>query len=278
MNILIIGSENSMADYIKNFLMPQHNIFRLGEGCSFTSRVSTAKYISDLNPDAVISVHFLNDVDLCQQNESLAYKINAVASLNIAYACSTLDIPMLSLSTSHVYKADRDILYKETDECDPVNLYGKTMLAGEKLIKTLCRKYFILRTSWIFGGPDCIVKKILNNNDIPLLMCSEESGNPTYIRDICLAIKHLLNTQGYGVYNCASQNSVTKYTWIKEILKYAGMEKEVYEAPGSLFDFEAPRPKFAALDTSLLEEKMNLLLPDWRVSLIEYMSTIQITN
>lgn len=274
LNILIIGPKNSIADNIKSFLINQHNIFQLENENHFANRVSVTKSISDFRPDAVISVPFLSDVDLCQQNESLAYKINSVSSLNIAYACSTLDIPMFSISTSYVYNGDKNILYKEGDECKPINTYGKTILAAEKLIRTLCKKYFILRTSWVFGGPDCLVKKVIENRDIPLFMCSKEFGNPTYIKDICLTIKSLLNSRHYGVYNCASNNPVPKCTWIKEILRFSGIEKEVYEVPDSFFENMAPRPKFASIDTSLLEETTKMQFADWRISLLEYISTL----
>lgn len=273
MKILITGAENSLAKYIKNRFKNTKDIeidsFNRDE-LDISDKNSTYKKITDNNPDLLIHLDSMNNIDICEGDESLAYTINTIGTLNAAYPCSILNIPIIYLSTSYVYDGDKDSPYFETDKCHPVNIYGKTKLAGEKLIRTLCKKYFIIRTGWIFGEENCFVQKVLNNSNVSMFVCSTEMGNPTYVEDLCRVIEKMLHSDLYGIYNCGNPLSTTKSAWVKKIFNYAGIERSILEIPENFLRNTATRPKNSSLNISLIKNCFDLELPSWENRLSEY--------
>lgn len=273
MKILITGAESSLAKYIKNRFENTKDIeidsFSRDE-LDISDKNSTYKIITKSNPDLLIHLDSMSNIDICQGDESLAYTINTIGSLNAAYPCSILDIPIIYLSTSYVYNGDKDSPYFETDKCYPVNIYGKTKLAGEKLIRTLCKKYFIIRAGWIFGEENCFVQKVLNNSNVSMFVCSTEMGNPTYVEDLCRVIEKMLHSDLYGIYNCGNPSNTTKSAWVKKIFNYAGIERSILEIPENFLRNTATRPKNSSLNISLLKNCFDLELPSWENRLSEY--------
>lgn len=273
MKILITGADNPLGKYIKNKFENTNEI----EIDSFTKKEldisdknTTYRTIIDSNPDFLIHLDSMSNIDTCEADESLAYTVNTIGTLNVAYPCSVLNIPLIYLSTSYVYKGDKDSPYFETDQCNPVNIYGKTKLAGEKLIGTVCKKYFIIRTGWIFGEENCFVQKVLNNSNVSMFVCSTEVGNPTYVEDLFEVMKKMLSSNLYGIYNCCNPSSTTKSAWVKEIFNYAGINRSILEIPENFLRNTATRPKNSSLNISLIKNCFDINLPNWEDRLSEY--------
>ncbi|WP_010234232.1 SDR family oxidoreductase [Clostridium arbusti] len=274
MKILITGIENSLSKYIKNYFDNTHEIYSFTrDELDISNREMTYRIITDIKPDILIHVDSMSNIDTCESDESLAYTINTIGTLNVAYPCSILNIPIIYLSTSYVYGGEKDSPYFETDKCSPVNIYGKTKLAGEKLIRTLCKKYFIVRTGWIFGEDNCFVKKVLSNKNVSMFVCSTETGSPTYVADLCNVIEKMFYSDLYGIYNCGNPPSTTKSTWVKKIFNYAGIERRILEIPENFLRNTATRPKNSSLNISLIKNCFDIDLPDWEDRLIQYINT-----
>ncbi|MDD3224177.1 MAG: sugar nucleotide-binding protein [Clostridium sp.] len=274
MNILITGNETNISQYMRNyFTVLNHNCIPEDKKLDITKKDSAFNEILNLKPDIVIHVDSKQDIDACESDESSAYKNNTISALNVAYPCSILDIPIIYLSTSYVYKGNSSRCNFETDECVPVNVYGKTKLAGEKLIRTLCRKYFIIRAGWIFGQNNCFVDKLLKNHDFSIFLCSTEIGNPTYIGDLCRVINEMLNSNLYGIYNCANGPSTSKSTWVKKIFKFSKIERKVLEIPENFISNAAKRPHNSSVSTALVKNCFNVDFPSWETRLLNYLKS-----
>lgn len=271
MNILITGARGNIGTYLNEYLSKENEVYSFGKDelnvCDKNSLLSTVQMVK---PDLVIHCAALTNIDFCEANETAAYTVNTLGSLNVAYACSSLDIPIVYISTSYVYGDYKSTPYYETDECNPINIYGKTKLAGEKLIRTICKKYFIFRTSWVFGYDDCYIKKSLEKLSVPIFLCSDEIINPTYVEDLAYVISKIISSNFYGVYNCVNKDFATKYDVIKAAFDEIGIKKELIKIPRNYISNSAPRPKFSALDTSLLKNCFNIKLPSWKDRLHEY--------
>lgn len=273
LKILITGAESSLGIYITNYFKTSNEIFEFTNNsiCSFDKN-KCYELITKVNPDLLIHCETMDNIEDCEKDESTAYKINTIGTLNIAYPCSILNIPIIFLSTSYVYGGNKSSSYFETDECKPINVYGKTKLAGEKLIRTLCKKYFIIRCGWIFGTLDCFVKNILINSDVPLFLCSTELGNTTYVVDLCILINEMLHSDLYGIYNCGNEDAVNKSTIVKSIINISGTKKNILELPENLIVSSAPRPKNSSLNMSLIKNCFNVHFATWENRLIEYIN------
>lgn len=273
MKILITGTENNLGEYIENYFAQTNKVIAFTKEILDISKKSlTYKTITSVNPDIVIHLDSQDNMDICEMDESSAYTHNTIGTLNVAYPCSILNIPIIYLSTSYVYNNDNKCGNFETDECNPVNIYGKTKLAGEKLIRTLCKKYFIIRAGWLFGYEDCFVTKIINNKNFSIFVCSTEVGNPTYVEDLCDAIKEMLNSDLYGIYNCCNPPSISKSLWIKEIFNLANIERSILELPENFIASPAKRPHSSSLNTSLIKNCFNIEFPSSDIRLLEYMN------
>ncbi|MCY6370828.1 SDR family oxidoreductase [Clostridium ganghwense] len=265
MNILITGGDKPLGKAFAKHLGNKHKIFLMNENTlDITNRVETLRTISNINPEIVIHCDEIDNIEKCEKNENLAYTVNTIGCLNVAYSCYSLDIPIIYLSTNYVYDGKKESPYYETDNCTPINVYGKTKLAGEKLIQTLYNKFFIIRCGWLFGEENNFIQKILNNRDVPVFMCSNEIGSPTYIEDVCTAVDILLSTNYYGIYNCANPDPVNKSLWVKYILDCSNIKKEIIEIPQNYIPNCAPRPHYSAIETTLLKNCFNIKLPNWR--------------
>jgi dTDP-4-dehydrorhamnose reductase len=275
MNILITGQNGNIGTYLCSYLSEKNNVLGLDkEDVDITDREGVIQVIISLKPDVVIHTAALTNIDYCEKNESEAYKVNTVGSLNVAYVCNALNIPIVYLSCNYVYGDSKQSPYYETDECTPVNVYGKTKLAGEKMIRTLCKKFFILRTSWVFGGDRCYVRKIVANKNTPIFMCSSEVLNATYIGDLADCISRMIKTNYYGVYNCVNPGPISKANMVKKVFSQLKVEKNIVEMPESYLSDMAPRPGYSALNTYLVKNCFNLELPQSDSRLEEYIKKL----
>jgi len=275
MKILITDIENNLGKYLNSFLAERNTVFGFTkETLYLPDKAKTLEVITSLKPDVVIHTSSIESLELCEEDESLAYTYNTIGSLNAAYPCSILDIPIVYLSTSYVYDGEKQSPYYETDDCSPVNIFGKTKLASEKLIRTLCKKYFIIRTSWIFGGSDCFVKNVLKNKTAEIFMCTKEVGNPTYIEDFSSSIEKIIHSNLFGIYNLANSGYASKFDWVKYIFELTNIKKEVVELPDNIIEKGVCRPKYTAMDTTVMKNCFNIELADWKIPFKKYIKTL----
>lgn len=276
MKILITDIDNNLGRHLNDYLSKNNEIYGFNnESLNLPDKATTVQTILEIKPDIVIHTSSMNDLELCEEDESMAYTLNTIGSLNTAYPCSILDIPILYFSTSYVYEGTKITPYYETDECSPLNVYGKTKLASEKLIRTLCKKFFILRTSWIYGGNDCFVKKVLDNRAATIFMSTSEIGNPTYILDICNSIEKIISSNLYGIYNFAPSDYISKVEWVRAIFKSVDIDKEILLIPEEIIKNKAPRPLNGALNTKLIENCFDIKIPNWQESLGNYINKLK---
>lgn len=271
MKLLITGAQNSIAKYVINYFKANHEIYAYTRDMlEISNKNICSNIITDIHPDVLIHLDSEDNIDTCERNESNAYATNTIGTLNVAYPCSILNIPIIYLSTSYVYSGEKSSAFFETDDCNPINIYGKTKLAGEKLIRTLCKKYFIIRAGWIFGEDNCFVERIVSNGNAPIFVCSTELGNPTYVKDLCIVINEMLTSDLYGIYNCGNPPGITKSLWVQKIFDTMKIKKSILELPQNYIANSALRPANSSLNTSLLSNCFNVNLPNCEERLEEY--------
>ncbi|WP_426349588.1 SDR family oxidoreductase [Alloiococcus sp. CFN-8] len=274
MNILVTGANGNTGKYMVKYFSKGHNVIGFDrkelDVCNSETLLRT---IENQNPDIVIHTAGISDIDLCERDETYAYKVNTLGTLNIAKACDYLNIPLVYLSTSYVFNGMKTSPYIEEDYCDPINTFGKTKLAAEKLIRTVCKKHYIIRTSWIFGGYNCYIKNIIKNDPL-IILSTKEIISPTYIEDLCFAIDFIIKQNSYGIFNCVNGNYSSKIDVISFVLEASRLNKKVVEIPKEYLSDLTPRPRFSALSTSLIEKEFKLSLPSWQESIYTYISLL----
>lgn len=126
------------------------------------------KMVRGVKPDVILNCAAHTNVNLCESQQDLAYRINAIGPRNLSIAAADMDAKMVQVSTDYVFAGDGNRPYTEFDPTDPQSMYGATKLAGEQFVQQFAKRYFIIRTAWLYGDGKNFVKTMLQlseNND-----------------------------------------------------------------------------------------------------------------
>jgi dTDP-4-dehydrorhamnose reductase len=174
-----------------------------------------------------------------------------------------------------VFDGEKTDAYVESDSPNPINIYGRSKLEGERYVSDLIDRFWIVRTSWLFGrhGRN-FVKTILDmaRRGESLRVVNDQVSSPTYTVDLVTALAQVLEKGGPGIYHVTNQGHCSWYEFAQEILRQAGLEDvALTPIPTSASGRPAPRPRNSCLANARLEEEGLALLPPWQDALHRYL-------
>ena len=244
------------------------------EDFDITDRDETVGYICDYAPDAVIHCAAYTAVDRAEDDEENCRKVNADGTENIAVACEKLRAKMLYVSTDYVYGGDGEAPFETDSPTNPKNVYGVTKLEGEKAVMKYIDKFFIVRTSWVFGiNGNNFVKTMLRLGDEKesLNVVCDQVGSPTYTPDLARLICDLIVTEKYGIYHGTNENYCSWAEFAAEIMKLGGKKTVINPVPSSEYPTKAERPHNSRLSKKCLDEAGIKRLPTWQDALKRFL-------
>ena len=274
MKILVTGSKGQLGKALLK-LYSDENITGVDiDEMDITNVEQTVNLIRELNPDIVIHAAAMTDVDGCEKNEGAAYKVNTLGTRNVALACQKANSEMLYVSTDFVFAGDKDENYNEFDIPSPLSVYGKSKLEGEKLVKELLNKFYIVRTAWLYGDGHNFVKTMLSlaENKDSLNIVSDQQGTPTFAKDLAIAISKIIDSGLYGTYHASNSGSCSWYDFAKKIFEIKGIDIEVNPTTAEEFGSPAERPAYSVMENFALECQDIYKMRDWGEALKEYLS------
>ena len=121
------------------------------DNLDITKKEDVEDFVSKAHPDLIIHLAAYTNVDRAEEEEEKAELINAIGTENVALAASKIDVPLIYISTDYVFDGSKNSPYLPSDKVNPINAYGRTKLKGEELVQKHCKKYYIARTSWLYG-------------------------------------------------------------------------------------------------------------------------------
>lgn len=227
-------------------------------------------------PDAVIHGAAYTDVDGCERNPDMAFKVNAMGTWNLAALCGNIQTTLVYVSTDFVFDGAKETPYTEFDTPNPLNHYGASKLAGERYVSQLCRKHFITRTAWLYGvhGPSFPAKMLeLAKTRPELKVVEDQIGSPTHTRDLAEVIVSLLPSSLYGTYHVTNSGSCSWYEFAKTTLEMSGVSNvEIKPIPASAWPSPTKRPHYSVLRHYALELQGKDNLRHWKEALQEYLT------
>ena len=225
-------------------------------------------------PDVIINCAGIVDLNLCEKEPELAYRVNALGARNLSLVARKVGSKMVQLSTDDVFDGLSKTPYSEFDDTNPKTVYGRSKRAGENYVKEFTHKHFVVRSNWVYGRGNNFVNKVLEaaKNQTPLALASDQFGSPTSAKDLARLILHLIKTNEYGTYHATCQGMCSRYEFAQEILKAAGKEVEMKAVPTKESDLSYARPAYAVLDNFILRIIDLYQMPEWKESLQEYMN------
>lgn len=243
-----------------------------------TDKAQTMEYIKNYNPDAVVHCAAYTAVDRAEDDEETCYRINVIGSKNLAAACKEIDAKMLYVSTDYVYGGKGEAPFETTDKTDPKSVYGRTKLEGENAVRKHLDRYFIVRTSWVFGiNGNNFVKTMLRlgAEREALTVVDDQIGSPTYTPDLARLICDLIETDKYGVYHGTNENYCSWAEFAAEIMKLGGRNCEIKPIPSSEYPAKAERPLNSRLSKLCLDNAGISRLPTWQDALERYFKELR---
>ncbi len=268
--ILIIGADGMLGnDVSKEF--PDAELSTIGD-LDITKRSEVFERIRKLDPDVVINCAAYTAVDAAEDNEALCMDVNAEAAGYIAEACEMQDAVMVQISTDYAFDGNKGSPYLESDETNPLSVYGKSKALGEELVTRNCKKHYVIRTAWLFGryGKNFVETMLrLSSEKDELTVVDDQSGSPTYTKDLAKKIREIVETgPAFGTYHVTNSGEATWFDFAREIVRLAGKEKSVKVTAIKTVDLKqkAQRPEYSVM----LNTKTSALR-HWKDALKDYM-------
>lgn len=228
--------------------------------------------MNEYTPDLVLHCAAYTKVDQAESEPELAFFINGYGTENLAVGCNHLNIPLLYVSSDYVFDGEKDKPYTTWDDTKPLSIYGKTKLAGEKAIMRHLRRFYIVRTSWLYGpfGKN-FVETILQiaSEGKPLRVVADQIGSPTCTLSLSEMIADLIETERWGVYHASDDGITSWYEFAKEII--LGMDVSITPIQTKDMPRPATRPKYSVMDKTTLINTIGRELPPWQDSLHSYL-------
>lgn len=281
MKVLVTGVNGQLGyDVVK--VLNARKIECMGVGrddFDITDSVATDDYIKKYKPDVVVHCAAYTAVDKAEDDCETCYNVNVIGTENIAKACKAIDAKMLYVSTEYVYGGNGTEPFETTEPADPKSVYGKTKLGGEDAVRKNLDKFFIVRTSWVFGiNGNNFVKTMLRlgAEREMLTVVDDQIGSPTYTPDLARLICDLIETEHYGIYHGANENYCSWAEFAAEIMKKGGRNCIIKPIPSSEYPTKAQRPLNSRLSKKCLDDIGIARLPSWQDALDRFFEEMKV--
>jgi dTDP-4-dehydrorhamnose reductase len=282
MKILITGAHGQLGRELVVILGLEHEVIGFGSKELDVSILKQCREaFNEIKPDVIVHAGAYTQVDQAESDEDRAFSINAFGSRNVAIAAEDVGAKVCYISTDYVFEGSGNAAYKEYDNTNPQTIYGKSKLAGEKLIQSLSDRFFIVRTSWVYGQyGNNFVKTMLKigKEKSSLKVVEDQVGSPTYTVDLCHFILELIETEKYGIYHASNTGSCSWYDFAKAIFEEADYSTLLVPCSTDEFPRPAPRPKHSVMDHQSIRANNLTDLRPWRKALSEFIQDIKEAN
>lgn len=274
MKVVITGAKGQLGQELVKVFDDEHEVTGIyKDDLDITAAGKVKDFISSIKPDLVIHCAAMTNVDGCEGDPDMAYKVNAFGTQNIAVACQKVDTEMVYVSTDFVFAGDKDEPYIEFDETGPLSVYGKSKLAGENYVRNLLNRYYIVRTAWLYGEGHNFVRTMLRLAEEKeyLEVVDDQVGTPTCAKELAIAISKLVGTDLYGTYHASNNGSCSWYEFARKIFELKGIDIEVKPITSDKLGRPARRPAYSVMRNFALESQGIYVMRDWEEALEEYL-------
>ena len=238
--------------------------------------------VRETKPDVIINCAAHTNVDACEKEWDLAYKINAIGPRNLSIAATEVDAKMIHVSTDYVFEGNGTKPYTEFDAPNPVSAYGKTKLEGEKFVQQFAKKFFIFRTAWLYGDGKNFVKTMLRLSETheEVSVVCDQLGSPTSAVELARAIKHFEGTEDYGVFHATCEGDTNWADFTEEIFARTGKSTKVNHVTSEQYaqmnPASAKRPAYSILENYMMKLTSSYKMADWKDALDEYLKNMPV--
>lgn len=265
--------EKDQVEFINTDVVEGEGIYSL----DITDIAAVLAFVREKRPDVIINCAAHTSVDLCEQQWDLAYRINAIGARNLSIAAAETDAKLVHVSTDYVFEGNATKPQTEFDEVHPISAYGKTKLEGEYFVKQFARKYFIIRTAWLYGDGKNFAKTMLRLSEShdTVTVVDDQLGSPTSALELARLIHVLEPTENYGLFHGTCEGQCSWADFAEEVFRLAGKDTKVVRVSTRQYQEMNPqsadRPAYSVLENYMLKLTTDYEMADWKTAVAEYM-------
>jgi dTDP-4-dehydrorhamnose reductase len=235
--------------------------------------------LARFRPTLVINTSAFHNVEHCETRADRAFAINTIAVENLATQCSAAGSAFAHISTDYVFDGLAREPYTEDAPTEPINVYGISKLAGELVIKRRTERYFIFRTSGLYGlrGTSnkgvTFIERMLSQAAAgkPLRVVDDTTFSPSFTVHVARAIRSILERGAFGTYHVTNAGACSWYDFAETIFREAGVTADLSPVSSATFPSYARRPAYSALRHGAIERLGLPEIPAWALGVREYL-------
>ena len=273
--ILITGAKGQLgSDCMKTFsLNGFKNVLGIDrDDLDLTLKNNVISFLNNYKPDLIIHCAAWTSVDLAESYKKEVYLINSEATKYLSCYCGKNNIPLLYISTDYVFDGKGEKPFEINDKKHGLSIYGKSKSLGEDYVLEMCKKYFIVRISWVFGlnGNNFIktVIKLSDRGDKIMNVVNDQIGSPTYTVDLSQFLLKLISTDKFGIYHAPNDGYCSWADLARLVVNEIGSPMKICEISSDdylkLNPLQAKRPLNSRMSTKCLEKNGFCKLPSWQ--------------
>lgn len=279
MNILVTGANGQLGHEMQRVAKNSQHTFTftdVTEGykkLDITNIDAIREMVKELGIKLIVNCAAYTNVDKAESDYDTANLLNNTAAGNLAAAMKEVDGTLIHISTDYVFQGDRNTPCREDWATNPLGVYGKTKLAGEKAIEATGCKHIIIRTAWLYSQWGKNFVKTMQNltaTKDSLKVVFDQVGTPTFAGDLADVIAHIINTnqlEKTGIYHFSNEGVCSWFDFAKLICEMSGNTCDIQPCYSEEFPSPVERPHFSVLDKSKLKKTFGFKVPYWTDSL-----------
>ncbi len=242
-----------------------------------TNKEKVKEFVNSNNFTMIINCAAYNNVDKAEEEPEKCYALNSHGPKYLAEICKEKNIVFVTYSTDFVFDGEKEIPYIEEDIPNPLSIYSKAKLEGERYSLEY-EKSFVIRTSWVFGmGNNNFCKQVINwsKGKDKLRIVDDQISSPTYSKDLAEYSWELIQTDKYGLYHLSNDGEASKFEQAQYILKKIGWKGILERAKTEDFPLPAKRAEYSKLDSSKIEKIINKKIPHWKTGIDRFLEEMK---
>ena len=271
--IIITGANGQLGRAVGRILAEDYALINTDVAeLDITNVGAVLSLVRETAPFAIINCAAHTAVDLCETDADNAYRINAIGPRNLAIAAAETGAKLVHISTDYVFDGQAKRPYTEFDQAAPAGVYGASKLAGEAFVKEFSRRFFIIRTAWLYGEGKNFVNTMLRlaETNASVRVVADQFGTPTSTTELARAIAALLPGDDYGLYHGTCEGECSWADFAEEIIKRHGLKTRVERISTDEYPTAAKRPAYSVLRNYMFELTGGYRFAAWEDALGEY--------
>lgn len=277
MKVLITGAGGQLGSALPVVLAAHEVVALTRAELDITDFEQVRAALAVHRPEVVINCAAYTNVDAAESDEAGAFRLNAEGPRKLAEATAALEIPLVQVSTDYVFDGFGNRPYVESDQTNPLSVYGRSKLAGEQFVASLNPKHYIARTAWLYHHEPMNAKNfpktmLSQSHKESVKVVQDQQGSPTYAPHLAEAIATLIKTESYGIYHLAGGGQTTWFDLTRRLYQLFGVKTIVESCTTQEFPRPAKRPANSVLATA---REPKIFLPPWEEGLEQFAKAMQ---